>query len=462
MRISLPARYEDLDLAFRGKLLPNQELISQIDRAYKSMSISGGIRFLPIYGESGIGKSCATRELGTHMPDVCTFLLNRSEIESKDELLARVKAERNATDKKLLVAVVDQYEENVLGKEIIPTQFIERLSLLDRAELSGELIVFIWLTTSKSFHQQLVNATSRNSRLLANKAFEIFGPDKNEWPQIVEETFSFHNSETPLADYGIITADIKEIARTADTIGKTILYIGESLGDHMDALENLSEYQVILLWPVADSTRSQRVAQFTRARSGYRLNWDAWYHELNEEDKRTLPLKEFNRTRLYFDMRVIPVRAADLHKLCLNLDDDNRSLGASNLARFQSTHFFHIVSGNWDNYDFAPMRERESQRADNAKAWYEGITSQPTLLGRRIAKILSQLGLDASHEVTKRTEYSTVRADVFIEASEPENKKRIIELKVFSSENTMPSSIKDQIKITLRRHAQFAGFLQRQ
>ncbi|MFS1163896.1 hypothetical protein ACLKQF_15165 [Aeromonas salmonicida] len=114
MRISLPARYEDLDLAFRGKLLPNQELISQIDRAYKSMSISGGIRFLPIYGESGIGKSCATRELGTHMPDVCTFLLNRSEIESKDELLTRVKAERNATDKKLLVAVVDQYEENVL------------------------------------------------------------------------------------------------------------------------------------------------------------------------------------------------------------------------------------------------------------------------------------------------------------------------------------------------------------
>lgn len=462
MKILLPARYEDLDLAFRGKLLPNQDLITQINRSYKSMSISGGIRFLPIFGESGIGKSCATRELGTHMPDVCTFELSRDEIESKDILLSRLKSERASTDKKLLVAIVDQYEENVLGKEEIPTQFIERLSLLDRAELSGELIVFIWLTTSKPFHKLLVEATSRNSRLLANDSFEISGPNNKEWPQIVEETFSFHNSETPLADYGVITEDIKDLARAADTIGKTILSVGDSLGEHMESLENLSEYQVILMWPVADSTRSQRVAQFTRARSGYKLNWDAWYHELNEDDKRTLPLKEFNRTRLYFDVRVIPVRAADLHKLCLDLDDDNRNLGTSNLSRFENTHFFHVVSGNWDNYDFAPMRERESKRADDAKDWYEGITSQPTLLGRRIAKILSELELDAKHEVSLKTEYSAVRADVFVEASEPENKKRIIELKVFSSENTMPSSIKDQIKITLRRHAQFAGFLQKQ
>lgn len=462
MTISLPARYEDLDQAFRGRLLPNQELISHINRAYKSMSITGGIRFLPIYGDSGVGKSCATRELGTHMPDVSTFVLSRSEIESKESLLDRLKKERSLTDKKLLIAVVDQYEESVLGKEQIPTQFVEQLSLLDRAELSGELIVFIWLTTSKQFHAQLVDATTRNRRLLAHESFQISGPSKDEWPQIVEETFSFHNSETPLADYGVITEDIKNIARSADTLGKTILVVGDCLGDHLDSLENLSEYQVVLLWPVADSTRSQRVAQFTRARSGYRLNWDAWYHELNDEDKRTLPLQALNRTRLYFDMRVVPVRAADLHKLCLDLDDDRRDLASANLDRFRKTHFFHIISGNWESYDFAPMRERESKRADEAKIWYESITNKPTLLGKRIAKILNALGLNANYEVTLKSDYSSVRADVFVEVSEPENKKRIIELKVFASESTMPSSIKEQIKVTLRRHAQFAGFLQKQ
>lgn len=117
MTISLPARYEDLDQAYKGKLIPNQDLISIVNKSYKSMKISGGIRFLPIYGESGVGKSCATRELGTHMPDVSTFTLDRDEIESSEKLLARIRSERNATDKRLLIAIVDQYEENVQGKE---------------------------------------------------------------------------------------------------------------------------------------------------------------------------------------------------------------------------------------------------------------------------------------------------------------------------------------------------------
>lgn len=396
------------------------------------------------------------------MPDIKTFVLTRQEIESSEDLLRRIKEERNNTDKQLLVAIIDQYEENVKGKEQIPTQFVERLSLLDRADLSKELIIFIWLTTSKPFQTQLSEATSRNTRLLSDKSFEISGPAKEEWPQIVEETFSFHNSETPLADYGVIAEDIKNLGRSSDTIGSTIILVGESLSDHLESLENLSEYQIVLFWPVADSTRSQRVAQFTRARSGYRLNWDAWYQELNEDDKRTLPLHELNRARLYFDMRVVPVRAADLHKLCMDLENQEKSLAAANLTRFRNTHFFHIISGNWENYDFAPMRERNSIRADDAKIWYESVTNKPTQLGRRIAKILCSLGLNAKHEVTLKSEYSTLRADVYVKTLTPEKKKRIIELKIFSSENTMPSSIKEQIKVTLRRHAQFAGFLQRQ
>lgn len=462
MSISLPARYEDLDQAFRGRLIPNQELIFQVNRAYKSMMINGGIRFLPVYGESGIGKSCASRELSTHMPGVSAFVLDRPEIEDTSFLLARIRKERQETDKRLLVAIVDQYEENVEGKEKIPTQFVEHLSLLDRSELSGELVIFIWLTTNRGFQKQLESATSRNRRLLASESFEITGPRKEEWPQIVEETFSFHNSETPLADFGVIEDDIRRISRTAETLGRTIMQVGEALADELDSLENLSDYQVILLWPVADSTRSQRVAQFTRARSGYRLNWDAWYNELNDDDRKSLPLHEFNRTRLYFDFRLIPIRAADLHRLCLDLENDSRELAMANLERFRNTHFFHLVSGNWENYDYAPMRERESKRADEAKEWYETVTSKPTLLGRRIAKILSELGLDAVHEETIKSEYSTVRADVFVMPSEVVTKRQIIELKVYSSENTMPSSIKDQIKVTLRRHAQFAGFLQRQ
>jgi hypothetical protein len=462
MTIALPSRYEDLAQAFRGKLVPNQNLIALVNRSYKSMTISGGIRFLPIYGKSGVGKSCASHELGTHMPDVKTFVLEREEVESSDRLLARVRAERQITDKKMLVAIIDQYEENVQGKERIPSQFIEHISLLDRKELKNELVMFIWLTTSKEFQEQLVKSTSRNERILANESFEIHGPNKSEWPQIVEETFSFHNSESPLADYGVLPEHINTISRTKETIGSAIEEIGVALAEQLTSLENFSEYQVILIWPVADATRSQRVTQFSKPRTGYRLNWDAWYSQLNVDDRNNLPLHELNRARLYFDVRVVPVRAADLHRLCIDLDNDDKKLSQAHLERFRSTHFFHVLSGNWINYEFAPMRERDSQRADDAKVWYESVTTQPTKLGRRLAKIILSLGINAKHEVTITSEYSSVRADVFVQPPTEPSKKIIIELKAFASENTMPSTIKDQIKITLRRHAQFAGFLQKQ
>lgn len=202
--------------------------------------------------------------------------------------------------------------------------------------------------------------------------------------------------------------------------------------------------------------------QFSKPRDEYRLNWEAWYTELNEEDRRTLPLHELNRARLYFDFRIIPIRAADLHKLCLELDNDSRSLGKTFLDRFKNTHFFHVISGNWENYSYAPVRERESKRSDDASTWYETVTSAPTALGKRISKILTACGLNAAHEVEIKTIYSSVRADIYVDSNDKTKLKRIIELKAFSTENTMPSTIKEQIKITLRRHAQLAGFLQRQ
>jgi hypothetical protein len=72
------------------------------------------------------------------------------------------------------------------------------------------------------------------------------------------------------------------------------------------------------------------------------------------------------------------------------------------------------------------------------------------------------LGEFAIYEKEIETTHSKVKADIYIDESERNSKKQIIELKVYSSENTMPSSIRDQIRVTLRRHAQLAGFLQRQ
>lgn len=105
----------------------------------------------------------------------------------------------------------------------------------------------------------------------------------------------------------------------------------------------------------------------------------------------------------------------------------------------------------------------ESERAEQARVWYDGgVTDQPTQLGRRIAKCLRILRVEAEHERSIRSPYSTVRADIAVDRPQSQQATCIVELKVFSTEGTRPSSIKDAIRTTLKRHAQFAGFLTRQ
>ncbi|MFC6025328.1 hypothetical protein [Methylobacterium mesophilicum] len=86
MTISLPSRYEDLDVAFRGRLKPNQPLLAAVKAAFAAMEISGGIRFLPVFGRSGSGKSSASLEIGTHLPDLYVEQLPRQAIENPQAL----------------------------------------------------------------------------------------------------------------------------------------------------------------------------------------------------------------------------------------------------------------------------------------------------------------------------------------------------------------------------------------
>ena len=164
----------------------------------------------------------------------------------------------------------------------------------------------------------------------------------------------------------------------------------------MEGVQNFSEYQVIIMWPVSDSLRNQRVLQFSRPREGYKLNWDIWYNHLNEDDKKQLPIKELNRARLYFDVRIIPVRAADLYKMCTNLNDDSYTIAKTYLERFKKTHFFHVLMDEWEDYDYNPVRERESNRANEAESWYRSITTKPVSIGKRVASALRQCGVAAT------------------------------------------------------------------
>ena len=461
MTVRLPSRYEDLEPAFRGRLKPNRSLLSLVDQAFKSIEVSGGIRFLPIFGESGSGKTSAALEIGTHLPGVYVQQLPRNAIEDSSLLTSTLRQMDHEANGRKKVAVIDQYEEVAAQKSAIPSTFVETLSLLDRNH-EFRNIIFIWLTTSKDFQASLAAATTRNRRILMSSDFEIQSIPKNEWSSIIEETFQFHNQDRPLADFEIINTDLFEIVRQHPTIGSSIEEVGGRLFKYITSLHDLSDYQVVMLWPVTDGLRISRIQQFTDARQGYKLDWASWYRQLNQDDQNSLPLREYNRARLYFDVRLVPIAAADLHQLCRELENENFQPAASYLNRLEQTHLFSVITNAWNPDTFTPLRERDSKRAEQARDWYAGVTTQPTLIGRRIAKCLTILGVTARHEVTIDSQFSSVRADVFVERQGTSQNKVIVEIKAFAPENTMPSSICDAVRVTLKRHAQFAGFLQRQ
>lgn len=465
MTIRLPARYEDLDSAFRGRLRPVPTLIDVVKHGFKSMQVGGGIRFLPVFGKSGSGKTCAANELATHLPECTVRQLDHSAMASSELLDSELRQHlAKLGNAKLLILVIDQYEEAVAGQTELASAFVERLARLDRGPLRDHPMLFLWLTTDRVFQATLVAATSRNQRILLLSDFEINGPDKADWPSIMEETFSFHNNDASLPDLDILQDNLQDVSDQSQTLGAALLKLGLAIMEDRTGLQDLSTYNVVMVWPVTDGQRIARIQQFTDARQGYRLEWNAWLRQLNPEEQRQLTkaLHAYNRARLYFDLRVVPINAADLHWLSKDLDSEDVTLSDKALNRFRKTHFYTVVSGTWDPTAYAPMRERDSERAKDAREWYKTVTDRPVPLGRRIAKALRDCGIPAQPEQEISTMHGAVRADVLAERPIGRQRKVIVELKAFSAERTMPSTICDQIRITLRRHAQLAGFIERQ
>jgi hypothetical protein len=464
--IRLPSRYEDLDTAFRGRLRPIAPLLELVKRAHRQMQVSGGIRFLPVYGRSGSGKTCAALELSTHLPECMVKTLSRQEIESSEALNQSLgwHIMQLGETTKLLVFVIDQFEEAIADQAGLAAAFVERIALLDRGEFRKYPMLFIWLTTRRDFQASLAAATSRNQRILLARDFELEGPAKDEWPSIIDDTFQFHNSDRSLADLDVLQDNLQQISRETDTIGAALEQVGLLASAEHPGLQDLSVYQVIMVWPVTDGQRIARFQQFTDARQGYKLDWSSWYRQLNAEDQRQLSraLHGYNKARLYFDLRVVPIAAADIHAIGRDLGSDSISLARTALERFQKTHFFNVVAGTWNADTYSPMRERDSSRAGAARAWYETATTQPHALGRRIAKALRESGIPAQTEQEIGTSHGRVITDILAERGSMQQAKVAIELKAFAADRTMPSSICEQIKITLRKYAQLAGFLERQ
>jgi len=453
--VFIPSRYEDLRTEFRERLKPIPELLELVNEAFTSISTSGGIRFLPIFGESGSGKSCAALEIASHMPNCRVLIVPPDLVADGSRLEDYVRLnQRGLNDSHLLILVIDQYEEQVASRGPIPSQFIEHLSLLDRGSLRHIPTLFVWLTTSLDFQQDLIRATTRNRRIVVRNDFKLEGPKREEWPDIIEETFQFHNANQSLADYNVLTKDLFNASIECETLGAAIESIGRKVGQFDQRLMNLSEYTVIMLWPVTNNHRTALVSAFSDTRNGYKLDWNAWFKSLNNDDKSRFPLHQLNRTRLYFDVRLIPIPAASIFNLCKMLETDQTEFKRTHLVTFMQTHFYSVVSGAWRPERYTPIQIGDSRRAIEATTWYETVTTSPTQMGKRLSRVLQSCGQDARYEYDLDSPHRSIRPDIYIEAP----RKLLIELKVYSPYNTTNSRINGAIGTTLKKYAQFAGF----
>lgn len=453
--VFIPSRYEDLSSEFRERLKPVPELLELVNEAFTSISTSGGIRFLPIFGESGSGKSCATLEIASHMPNCRVRTVPSDLIVNSRNLEDHIKLnQRGLNASNLLILVIDQYEEQVASRGPIPSQFVERLSLVDRGPLRHIPTLFIWLTTSLDFQRELIRATTRNRRIVVRDDFKLEGPHREEWPDIIEETFQFHNTNQSLADYDILIEDLFTVSIECETLGAAIESIGGKVGQFDQRLINLSEYAVIMLWPVTNNHRTALVNAFSDTRNGYKLDWSAWFKSLNHDDKLRYPLHQLNRTRLYFDFRLIPIPAASIFNLCKTLETDQTQFQRTHLLTFTQTHFYSVVSGAWNPERYTPIQIGQSRRATEAETWYKTVTTSPTRLGKRLSRVLQSLGHDARYEHDIESQHGIIRPDIYIEAT----RKLLIELKVYSPYNTINSRINSAIGTTLKKYARFSGF----
>lgn len=459
----LPSRWEDLQPEFRPNLRPDPALLDLVKRQHASMQVTKGIRFLPIYGESGAGKTCAAMQLATHLPNIDVQRLDRSLIESEDPQ-ALVKFINSTSHLfspiELVIYVVDQYEESVAQKGNIPTRFLDQLSALDRSGKIPKPVLFLWLTTSLDFQSELVGATSRNRRILASNDFAITGPARENWPNIISSTFEFHNGGKILADCQIMLADLARECESATTIGDAIKRIGDELSDELPRLVDISDYRVIQVWPVADGQSIERVQHFASPVQGYTLNWSAFEQRLVEADRSSDTLAGLNKARLYFDMRVVPLPISYLMQICTSLADSEYVLPKTSLDLWERMHLHRLVAETWTDTGFGPLKEREAEKTKVNK-WYENIPNQQAAVCRRLAALYRQLDRTAVAPREIITDSSKVQADVGVERSEGVERTSLLELKVFAADRITPATVRDQIKSTLRKYAALAGFVAR-
>ncbi len=214
-QLRLPSRYESLVSAVGpevARLLvePSEDTLDVFRRSALHIRTRGRGLFLPVYADSGTGKTTLISNLATWVPEEYgpTARLAGGEV-SADRLRQAVAATVQdhslpVNDQRILVVNVDDRESDPpTNKELSQIKSFVRESGEGAAGLGSRTLV-VWPETSRQNAEQMAQAyVERAGKSPVDIPTQVRGPARDTWPGLAVATLKLVNSIDRLGELGV-------------------------------------------------------------------------------------------------------------------------------------------------------------------------------------------------------------------------------------------------------------------
>lgn len=210
-QLRLPDRYETLFQQLGPQVAhilvpPEQSTLDPLERAAFAIQTRNEGLLVPLYGESGVGKTTLLDNLTHFLPGYYTQTLNYQGPISFEELLAEAKSftqDYAANEQRILPINID-HRENAPPSD---TELAELKRFLRTANLPVRVAVF-WPDTSKTNVEEL---TARYIQITGDSPISLplttYGPSREAWVHIAQDTLQLANDIESLENLGVDPAD---------------------------------------------------------------------------------------------------------------------------------------------------------------------------------------------------------------------------------------------------------------
>lgn len=221
-QLKLPDRYERLSELLGPEVVrilvnPDASDSEALETAALSIKSRGEGLFVPIYGESGAGKTTLASSLTTFYPTLFAPSAQHKGAVTYDGLIETVQAARSllAANDQRIIPINNDHRE---GAPPTKVELAEIKRFL-RAPSPGARSIVFWPETDKAIAQQIATDFIQIAgEVSIDLPLVVGGPPQGIWPEIVRNTLELVNEVSDLTEIGVDPAAYDPMA--FETLGK--------------------------------------------------------------------------------------------------------------------------------------------------------------------------------------------------------------------------------------------------